>query len=189
MPCDLVYALEDPFLRKRLEEIVAEHDVKTIVETGLDKGLSAVEFSRMAPNYIGIDINWDCVLVTKQNLTEIGAKNFVLHVGNSPDVLKTLLADQTLFFLDAHCYRETDCPILEEIRMIPRGKGILVFHDIWPPQRKAGGFFPLIDGVTTRFDYALIKPELSLWSPDHRIEYLIEYPHELAPGVMFAFPG
>lgn len=189
----LTYALEDQFFRARLEQIVAEHKIDTIVETGLDKGLSAVVLAGMVPNYIGIDIDPDAVFRTMELLLAARpASPPYLLTGNSadllPEVAVRLHGKRVLYFLDAHCFGDTDCPILEEIRAVPRRAGVLVFHDIWAPGREHGGFSPLIRGVPTRFDYALLRPELALWSVRHRVEYLEQYATELAPGVMFAFP-
>lgn len=188
----LTFALEDRFFRARIEELVADHQIETIVETGLDQGLSAVILAGMVKNYFGVDINPDCVKMTFARMIDAGRRHFILDVGNSADALRALITpdpDRTLYFLDAHCFGDTDCPIIQEIEAIPRGKGILAFHDIWVPGREHGGFSPLINGVPTRFDLDLIRPALAAWSPGFKVEYLDEYETELAPGVMFAYPG
>lgn len=186
----LTYALEDRFLKARIQQIVAELDIQVIVETGLDKGLSAVELARMVPQYAGIDIQAFCVEATRRRMVAAGLDNFVLHHGNSAEILQNMRPPgPTLWFLDAHCFGTTDCPIREEIRALPRSApDVILFHDIWDPRRAHGGFSPLIDGVETRFDINLIAYELSLWSPTYTVEYLLEYETKLAPGVMFAFP-
>lgn len=190
----LTYALEDRFFRWRIEQLVAERGITTIIETGLDKGFSAVILAGMVENYIGIDIDRAAFEATEQRLVAAGRFHKThLVLGDSaqylPIITKTIAdAARTIFFLDAHCFGDTDCPILDEIRAIPRGNGIIVFHDIWVPERAAGGFSPLINGNPVRFDYDFLLKELSAWSPVHRIEYLAQYETDLAPGVMFAYP-
>lgn len=188
----LTYALEDRFFRRRLEQILAEHKIDTIVETGLDQGLSAIELARLVPTYIGIDIDPACVARTSAEMDAARIANCKLFVGNSADTLPSIMdridPARALFFLDAHCFGDTDCPIIEEINAIPRRQGVLVFHDIWAPGREHGGFSPLIAGKPARFDYGLLQPALAAWSRTHRVEYLAEYESTRAPGVMFAFP-
>lgn len=185
------YALEDPFFYAKIKQIIADYKIEAVVETGLDRGLSAVEFCRMVPQYVGIDINPLCVTTTELVLEEAGIapESYVLIAADSRAALKGLaLPPKTLYFLDAHCFGDTDCPIIDEIDALPRGSGVLALHDIWVPGREHGGFSPLISGEPTPFDYELIEPALTRWSATHRVEYLQEYAKELAPGVMFVFP-
>lgn len=186
------YALNDEFFRSRVEQVIAERGISVVVETGIDEGLSAVKFCGMVPHYVGIDIDRVCIEKTVRVLRESGANNFELICGDSPKVLSgelmSSLPDTTLFFIDAHCYQDTPCPVADEIRAIPPGKGILVFHDIAVPGREYGGFYTVIDGESCLFSYDVIRDALTAWSQMHRVEYMTECAHEKSPGVMFVYP-
>lgn len=183
------YALDDHFLRERLAAVIAEYYIDTVVETGLNDGQSTLAFSRMAPYVIGIDIDPACVDCTRDRLVAAGRDNYRLIVGNSPDILRAImprLPVNTLFFLDAHWDDPT--PLLEEIKTIPRGQGVIVFHDFLCPGTDFGWDHVLISGVHLPMDYDLVRPELTAWSPTHRMEYATQVSASKR-GWALAFPS
>lgn len=167
------YALDDTFLRDRLQKIIQDNGLEVVVETGLNDGQSTLVFSYMAPTVIAIDIDPECINCTRDRLARAARINVTLKQGNSPDMLRevvqTVPASKTLFFLDAHWGGE--CPILDEIRAIPRGEGVLIFHDFQVPGTDFGWDHMLINGNYHELNYEFLKKELTDWSPTHRIEY------------------
>lgn len=175
------YALDDFNLRDRLSEIVKEHNIQCVVETGLNDGQSTREFCRMlVPRVIGIDHDPKCIEATRTLLDASGWMNYELLLGHSPDKLREImptLPNETIFFIDAHW--DGECPTLDEIKAIPEGKGILVFHDFFVPGKSSrdttvqefGWDHLIINGVHRANDYELIRDDLTRWSPSHRLEY------------------
>ena len=190
------YALDDHFLRDRIAAIVNDNHIEIVVETGIAAGRSAVEFCKIAPRYIGVDIDPQCIDETAKLLAASGLKNWQLNQGDSAEVLPMLLdylpADRTLFFLDAHGYPDPHAPwpCRDEIRAIPRGQGILAFHDFRVPGKDFGVDGYMVDGQVRDFNYDLIRDALTEWSPTHRMEYMQESdPDSSYRGVGFAFPS
>ncbi len=168
------YALDDFNLRDRLVEIIKEHGIEMVVETGLNDGQSTLAFCQMGVNVIGIDHDVQCIDVARERLRAAGASNWSLCFGHSPDCLKDLmptLPDETLFFIDAHW--DGECPTLDEIRAITPGKGILAFHDFQVPghEHDFGWDHMIVNGVYYEMNEAFLRPALLEWSPTYRIEY------------------
>jgi hypothetical protein len=166
------YALDDFNLRDRLKEIIREHEIVCVVETGLNDGQSTLEFTKMVPFVHGIDHDPKCIEVTANRLA--GRLNARLWLGHSPEVLARLMSglpNNTIFFIDAHW--DGECPTLDEIRAITPGKGILVFHDFQVPghEHDFGWDHMQVGGVQYEMNEAFIRPELLKWSPTYRIEY------------------
>ena len=156
------------------------------METGTNEGKSTVEFCRMVLGVIGIDNNRTCLNETGRRLVESGRTNWLLLAGNSPDVLKEIepsLPDETLYFLDAHW--QSYWPILDEIRAIRRGSGVIVMHDFRVPLHPEWGC-DSYNGHDLDYDY--VKDALSEWSPSHRCEYNEEVEGSKR-GVAFVFPS
>jgi hypothetical protein len=174
------HALDDHFLRDRIFQIIGERGIQVIVETGIWKGDSARWFCNMAPRYVGIDANPQCIEWTNATLNRGGRGNFQLFLGDSPQVLRRIMVDlpveHTFFFLDAHCYPHPGAPwpLPNEVRAIPRGKGVLCFHDFRVPGKDFGVDIYTVDGVEREFNYDLVKDVLTEWSPGHRVEYMQE---------------
>ncbi len=163
------YSLMDRVFRQRLWEIVVQHEIYTIVETGIDKGMSTAVLATMVQQVFGIDNNAEAIRTAHTNLEIVNTKNAVLIYGNSPGVLRALqpsLPDNTLYFLDAHW--NDYWPILDEIAAIRKETGVIVMHDFVVPGH------PELMGMEHKgkiLDYAYVKDALTEWSPTHRIEY------------------
>ncbi len=165
------WALDDSFLKQKMEEIIREFGITTIVETGVHYGQSTLDFSKMVDNVIAIDILPESIdEATKLVITENKRENVKFICGNSPDVLKEIKnqidASKTIFFLDAHWW--DIWPINDEIRSLEKNKGIIIVHDFLVPNRPDLGF-DTYKGQP--FTYEFIKESLTNWCPDHVLEY------------------
>jgi len=179
------FALNDPFLVARLKTIIAEHDIKVVVETGTNEGKSTVAFCDLVDRVIGVDNNPTCVAETDRRLREAGKTNAIVIPGSSPEVIKSirngLPADKTLWFLDAHW--QDYWPIRDEIIAIPRARGVIVVHDMKVPGKNFG--FDRYRGRDLDYDY--LRGVLTLWSLSHRVEYSTEVAGS-GVGAGFIFP-
>lgn len=183
-----ICALLDTKLKDRLAAIIQERDLTTVVETGIDKGGSTRLFSAMVTQVIAVDNIQDRVEVLSSVLAACGITNVRLVVQNSPDALRTLVAEgldasRTLFFLDAHW--QAYWPLKDEIRAIPRGQGVLVMHDARVPGCPTLG---VDEYGGQELSYEYLQDVLTKWSPDHVVEYnddSAEFPRR---GVMVVYP-
>jgi len=90
-------------------------------------------------------------------------------------------------------------PILDEIKSLPKNKGIIILHDVYVPiwgdlslddPKRLGYDTYVVNGKKQKFDYEFIKKDLMDWSPTHRIEY--NNGNETSGdqrGVMFIYPN
>lgn len=181
------HSLQDTVLRHRIAEIVKERGIKVIVETGLDKGLSTIVFSRIAETVVGIDNHVQAVVDARVNLNKAGVSNATTVLSSSPDALKALgplLPDETLYFLDAHWQQYW--PILDEIRAVRPGIGVIVIHDMKVPDHPELGY-DSYGGYD--LDEGFIRDSLLAWSPTYRVEYNDRAEGvELKRGCGFFFP-
>jgi hypothetical protein len=132
----------------------------------------------------------DLTLMNDSRINRMMGK-YKIILGNSPDILadliKTGIPDQTLFFLDAHW--GPYWPLPDEVRALPRGKGVIVVHDIKVPGKPFGfDGVTCADGIVRDFEYSLIKDVLTEWSPTHRVEYNDELGHPGGRGTAFIYP-
>lgn len=171
------YSLDDPHLVALIQETVADNRVNMIVETGTNVGKSTAILCRMAPRVVSIDVDPDCTRTAEAHLAALGITNCTLVTDHSEVYLRhmaelNLLSSRTLFFIDAHMQPDTQWPLHEEIAALPRGRGILLFHDIKVPDRDfAFSQFVHPDGAMRDFTYESIREVLSAWSPTHSCAY------------------
>jgi predicted O-methyltransferase YrrM len=192
----LGYALDDHFLLSRMQQIFLENNITTVVETGTADGDSAVRFCQCVQNYIGIEIDPVKIKQTQTLLDANNLTNYRLLFGDSSEILKdvvpTVDAAHTFFFLDAHNFSgNTAWPFFSEVRALVPGKGIIGLHDFRVPGKPFGvDDYTLNDGVVKEFNYDLIKNVLTEWSPLHRIEYMQESdPASSYRGAAFVYPN
>jgi predicted O-methyltransferase YrrM len=164
------YALDDTYLKEKIQEIIKNYNINTIIETGINNGDSTIEFSKMVEKVIGIDIMESCIHTTYEKLEKHSIQNVELYIGNSPEILSKIIpsidVDNTIFFFDAHWYDYW--PIIDEIEKIPKNKGIIIVHDFFVPNNTDLGYDVY---KNIKFDYEYIKNALNDWSPTHRVEY------------------
>ena len=185
------YALSDSFFVDKLYEIIKEYKITKVVEAGTYQGRSTVELSYLVDEVIGIELVEKYIDITTKRMIENSRTNYRIFRGSSPEVLPQIISevdpDHTLFFLDAHCsaagggfQQDGYWPIRDEIRALPKNKGIIIVHDIHVPiwgdlglhdPQRLGYDTYIVDSKRQRFDYGFIKNALTDWSPTHRIEY------------------
>lgn len=184
-------SLDDLEMQKRFREIVAGRGIKCIVETGVHHGLSTVILAGMVETVFAIDIEAESLKIAACNLQDAGRNNAVLCLGNSPWVLRSLaptLPAETLYFLDAHW--RAYWPLLDEVRAVRRGSGVIVVHDCKVPGHPEL-YYDSYNGHPCSYEY--LREELTGWSPGHKIEYNsrtegIENPHHRR-GCLYVFPN
>ena len=210
LPKQKDYALSDDFVVKKIYEIIKEYKITKVVEAGIYKGRSTVELSYLVDEVIGIEIYQKWVDETERRMKENFRTNYKIYKGNSPDILIKIIPEldlnHTIFFLDAHMSASGDgsdenayWPILDEIKSLPKNKGIIILHDVYVPMwgdlslhdpKRLGYDTYVVNGKKQKFDYEFIKKDLMDWSPTHRIEY--NNGNETSGdqrGVMFIYPN
>lgn len=129
----------DKFINLEIERLVKEFGIKTIVETGTYRGETTIELAKLAKTYT-IELNKDRFHTVQTFLKD--NPNIEMLMGNSPEVLKTLvplIEKPVLFYLDAHWGRYF--PLLDELKAILGSKvedSIIVVHDCYVPDRSFG---------------------------------------------------
>lgn len=181
-------ALLDRVLRERLAAIIQRLGITTVVETGIDRGGSALLFSQMVERYIGIDNHPKAIATTQALLTHYDVTNTALLQMNSPDALAYVMPainpSKTLFLLDAHW--QSYWPLLDEIKALPRGQCVIVLHDVIVPGCPSLGY-DTYDGQD--LDYPYVKDVLTAWSPDHVCEYNDDRAEVPKRGVLIVYPN
>ena len=180
------HSLQDMVMQARFREIVRDHRIKVIVETGIDKGLSTCTLAGMADRVISIDNQPKCLVEASSRLSDLGIRNALLVYGSSPTTLwglRPFLPDETLYFLDAHW--QDYWPLLDEIAAIRPGTGVIVLHDIQVPNHPELGC-DQYKGQVLCYDY--VRPALTQWSPTHRIEYNERAECQQPRGCGYVFP-
>lgn len=182
-------ALLDRVLLQRLANVISNLGIRTVVETGIDRGGSTLLFSQIAGQVIGIDNDPNKIAIVAAALQEYDIHNVTLHQMNSPTALRQLVADDldvssTLFLLDAHW--QDYWPLRDEIRAIPRGQGVLVMHDAVVPGCPNLGFDEY-KGQALSYEY--LMDVLIEWSPDHVVEYNDDTAEVPRRGVMIVYPN
>jgi predicted O-methyltransferase YrrM len=181
-----VNALDDINLRLRLSKIILDYKITTIIETGIGNGGSTYQFSKMVDRVIGIDNDLKKINIARETLCGV-ARNVVFIGMNSPEAIiyleDVIDPNHTLYFLDAHW--QDYWPLLDEIRAIHRGKGVIVIHDIKVPGCLELGY-DTYKGQELTYEY--VKDVLTAWSPAHTIEYNDDTAGYPRRGVMFVFP-
>lgn len=184
-----VCALLDGKMLARLKAIIANLQLTTVVETGIDKGGSQFLFSEIVDRVIGVENVPARVDAVRAAFVERGITNATIAQGNSPDVLAALIvggldATNTLFLLDAHW--QDYWPLKDEIKAIPRGQGVLVMHDARVPGCPNLGV-DQYKGQELSYEY--LQDVLTAWSPDHVVEYNDETAEFPKRGVMYVYPN
>jgi predicted O-methyltransferase YrrM len=171
-----------------MAQIIKTHRITTVVETGIDWGGSTRFFAQMCDQVVGVDNDQKRLEAFRAEIVEDGLTGIELLLANSPDGIRTLLADgldaaHTLFFLDAHW--QAYWPLKDEIRAIPRRQGVLVMHDARVPGCPNLG----VDSYGgEELSYEYLKDVLTEWSPTHRVEYNDDSAEGSRRGVMVVYP-
>ena len=135
---------DDTHIGYSIEKLVCQFDIQTIVETGTDKGHTAVALAKMVPVVCTIEKHRGYFCEAQKFFNDLGHKNINAEHGSSQFVLGQILSDEktqrpVLFYLDAH--DRTDWPLLDELDVIAKHKednSVIVIHDIHNPYRGFG---------------------------------------------------
>lgn len=135
-----------------------KHHLTVAVETGTYKGDTTLWLAQHFPTVhtIECDTRNDALLAQRF----AGISNLVLHKGNSPNVLATLLPkieEPFLLFLDAHWYVKTPTPMELEAVARSRRCPILLIHDFQVPTHPELGYDSYRDWV---YDFSHVRPFL-----------------------------
>ena len=129
----------DMHIKEKINTLVNEHEIKTIIETGTNQGASTIALSEMADMVYTIEIN-EVVWGKNQHLRKM--KNVIALCGNSPDVLDEILSEvkqPVLFYLDAHW--KDYWPLRDELKAIINSKmknPVICIHDFKVPGKNFG---------------------------------------------------
>lgn len=180
-------ALSDSFMVAKIRSLIEQFRIQVAVETGTYAGGSTVMLADMVSFVYGVEAYEPLVQMTIQNVIKHQKTNVAICPGNSPDVLQRLvptLPKETLFLLDSHwCHY---WPLLDEIRALRKGCGIIVLHDIQVPDKPHLGYMKDYGQV---LNYAHVQQALTEWSPNHKIEYGEESDNLSGrPGVAYITP-
>lgn len=149
----------DVFLKARFEQLIADHKIDKVIETGSYRGCTTRELANMAHTVFSVEVveeNFRAAL-----LECFGFKNVTIVKGSSEKVLPSLIenapTENTLFFLDAHWQQYN--PLLDELKVIASFglKPVIIIHDFKVPGRPELGF----DSYAGQdYDFAWIKKDV-----------------------------
>jgi hypothetical protein len=164
----------DTFAFEKFRNLVSEHKIDCIIETGTFLGSTTKKFADMVPEVHTIEVNESNYNKAKEYL--VGIVNIHKHFGNSADVLVNILSNEVpldkniLFFLDAHW--EQYNPLLDELKVIAEFglRPVISIHDFKVPGHPELGFDTYKD-IVYEFDW--IKPSIeNIYGPDgYNVEY------------------
>jgi hypothetical protein len=164
----------DTFAFEKFRNLVSEHKIDCIIETGTFLGSTTKKFTEMVPEVHTIEVNENNFNNAVNYLKEI--KNVHTYRGNSPDVLLYLFGNEIsankniLFFLDAHWNQYN--PLLDELKVIAehRLKPVIAIHDFKVPGHPELGFDTYKD-IVYEFDWIKSSIE-NIYGPNgYNVEY------------------
>jgi hypothetical protein len=131
----------DPVLEALVRQVVTEHEIRTIVETGTWRGYTTRRFAEFVANVFTIES--DPSLWHLATATLVDKPNVTLFQGRSQSLLRNLipaLLKPALYYLDAHW--ENDWPILQELDAIAEldARCCIIIHDCKVPTCPGLGF-------------------------------------------------
>lgn len=121
-------ALADRGLDARVRARVAQHGIKTIVETGAGDGSDTLTFARMVPRVLAIEVDRRRAAQLREATAELD--NVDVYPGHAPRVIADLrprIEGPVLWFFDARGIEPR--PVRDEVFQVPRGEGVIVIRD------------------------------------------------------------
>lgn len=126
----------DPVLEQRIRQLVREHNIKTVVETGTWRGYTTRRFCEFVSWVFTIESVVPTWQLAHETLYE--TSNVTIELGDSAKVLPTLARHPcfqrpVLYYLDAHWHDEW--PLPNEIEAIANmgDECVIVVHDCMVP--------------------------------------------------------
>ena len=136
MPDEIEKFAFDTRLEEKIEELVVEYDIKSIVETGTWIGGTARAFAGMVENVYTIEVRPDFYSQAQQILAPLpNVKQFLGKTQAILPVILPLVAHPTLYYLDAHTWGAPGTAVFDELEIIAEHdpSPILVIHDFQVP--------------------------------------------------------
>lgn len=135
----------DTYLKDRVQKLINQYNIKTVMETGTFKGSTTIQFADMVNDVYTTEVNPEYY---KEALAKFSANkkdNIHPNLGSSVEILPKLLTtisqpQMLLFFLDAHWGPNN--PLIEELKIIAehRLKPVIVIHDFKVPGHPELGY-------------------------------------------------
>lgn len=180
----------DIYLKQKFAEIIKQHKITWIIETGTYLGSTTAHLCSMCPRVDTVEVNEQHYKVAVDYLRD--RKNVTLHLGNSPQVLATLIPPRSgkrsaLFvFLDAHWGQYN--PLLDELAVIATSKykPVIAIHDFKVPNNPELEYDVYKD---FRYEWQTIHASVDkIYGPGN---YHVEYNTQATGakrGVIFIYP-
>ena len=159
MPDEIEKFAFDTLLEEKIEELVVEYDIKSIVETGTWIGGTARAFAGMVENVYTVEVNPQFYSQAQQILAPL--PNVKQFLGKAQDILPAILplvAKPTLYYLDAHWHGSHPLPEELEIVVAHDPSPVIVMHDFQVPGHPELKFDPRPNGKPYCFEW--IEPQL-----------------------------
>jgi len=177
----------DTQAENRVAQILSDHKIRTVIETGTYTGDSTRFFAAHCPSVITIELNQQRF----EALQLDDLPNVQTIQGSSPLVLRRILSEieEPLFiYLDAHSYNYW--PLLDELQIIQRSglKPYLMIHDFRVPRTDLG--YDTYDGQALDVDYVMpVLQELYRNCDGSTFAYNDETATGARRGILYTFPS
>lgn len=175
----------DDLLHAKFRQLVTDHKIDVVIETGTFHGMSTKAFAAMGVEVHTVDNNQAFYNIAQAGLEDLN--NVHQYLDNSPDFLAKLLPSlkdkNVLLFLDAHW--EHYCPLIDELTEIAKAgiKPVIAIHDFKVPDKDFG--YDIYKGQP--FEYSWIKPYLESIYGTYK-HYYNTQAHGSRRGVIFIEP-
>jgi hypothetical protein len=165
-------------------------NIDTVVETGTHLGNTTVFLSSHFKNVFSIEISKPAYDVSLKKLNDLNLHP-TLILGKSEDVLKDLIinnniTNNTIFYLDAHCY---ECPLKKELEIIRECniKPIIAIHDFLVPNSKTLNYDTYDNQPYT---YEWLKPQFDqIYNCNYNYWYNDDvFSEEIKRGIIYLVP-
>lgn len=182
-------AYTDRFLFTETKRLKERYNLHTLYETGSHVGLSSKILSTIFDKVCSVELNKEFYDAAVQN--NLDTKNLDLHLGTSPEFLKSSLKEgdsQVAFFLDAHW--GDDWPLLAELDVIAEKKlkPVIIIHDFFTPAvgNKSKFAYDVYKGTPLDHKY-VVKAIEKIYGVDDYLHYCVDQ-SELGVGVGIYIP-
>lgn len=181
----------DSFLKERVAEVIKEKGIKRVIECGTFLGGTTMQLAKMVPAVDTIEINDEYFRRASQNIIHAEGGNVMAWKGNSLDILPKLLpsviAEETMFFLDDHWYEQN--PLIEQLEMFAEWKlkpAAILIHDFKVPGHPELGF-DTYENIVYEWDWIAESVEKVYGKDGYAIEYNSKANGAMR-GVLWIFP-
>jgi len=181
----------DTFLKERIQKLIEQYGIKTIVETGTFKGSTTVQFANMVDTVYTTEVNPEYYAEATKKFLDKSIENIQHNLGSSVDILPKILPSipqpqVVLFFLDAHWGPNN--PLLEELQIIADHKlqPVIAIHDFKVPGHPELGY-DTYGGQDYEWEWIKDKVEIIYGKDGYQVSYNAEAVG-MKRGVIFITP-